>query len=208
MSNQPRFSARTAWETNETELARALRERKEARLPLLDLTASNPTQCGFVYDEVAILSPLAAAEALVYDPNPQGILRARETVCGYYREHGAAVDPTQIFLTTSTSEAYSYVFRLLCDPGDEVLVAQPSYPLFDFLATLDDVRLRPYPLFYDHGWWIDFRGLGRNVSAKTRAILVVHPNNPTGQWTGAAERARLEELCEKHGLALIVDEVF
>jgi aspartate/methionine/tyrosine aminotransferase len=97
---------------------------------------------------------------------------------------------------------------LLCDPGDEVLVAQPSYPLFDFLATLDDVRLRPYPLFYDRGWWIDFAELERSIGPRTRAILVVHPNNPTGHWTGPAEREVLEELCARHGLALIVDEVF
>src|ERR1700740_2349930 len=108
-----RFSSRTNWETTETDIARALRERRESGQPIYDLTASNPTQCGFTYDEAAILSPLAAKGALTYDPNPQGMLRAREAVCAYYRGHGAAVDPAQIFLTTSTSEAYSYVFRLL-----------------------------------------------------------------------------------------------
>ena len=208
MSIEPRFSARTAWEMNETELARALRERKEARLPLFDLSASNPTQCGFAYDEVAILSPLAAPEALVYDPNPQGILRAREAVCGYCREHGAEPDPAQIFLTTSTSEAYSYVFRLLCDPGDEVLIAQPSYPLFDFLAALDDVRLVPYALFYDHGWHLDLEAVRQRITPQTRAIALVHPNNPTGHFTKLQEREQLEALCCEHGLALIVDEVF
>ena len=113
-----------------------------------------------------------------------------------------------LVLTTSTSESYSFLFRLLCDPGDEVLVAQPSYPLFDFLADLDDVRLRPYPLFYDHGWWIDFAELERAVSLRTRAVIVVHPNNPTGHWTGIREREAMESLCARHGLALIVDEVF
>jgi aspartate/methionine/tyrosine aminotransferase len=113
-----------------------------------------------------------------------------------------------LVLATSTSESYSFLFRLLCDPGDEVLVAQPSYPLFDFLADLDDVRLRPYPLFYDHGWSIDFAELERAVTLRTRAIVVVHPNNPTGHWTGAREREALEALCARHGLALIVDEVF
>ncbi len=203
-----RFSARTNWETAETELSRALRERREAGLPLFDLTASNPTQCGFKYDEAAILSPLAAREALLYDPNPQGILQAREAVCGYYRDHGAAVDPSQIFLTTSTSEAYSYVFRLLCDPGDEVLIAQPSYPLFDFLAALDDVKLVPYGLFYDYGWHLDIKALRNRITPRTRAIALVHPNNPTGHFTKAHERAQLEELCSEHNLALIVDEVF
>ncbi len=133
---------------------------------------------------------------------------AREAVVRYYADHGAEVDAGSVVLTTSTSEAYSYLFRLLCDAGDEVLVAQPSYPLFEFLADLDDVRLTPYPLFYDYGWWIDFAELERRIGPRTRAILVVHPNNPTGHWTHQAERERLEVLCEQHGLALIVDEVF
>ena len=120
---------------------------------------------------------------------------AREAVAAYYADHGAAVTAADLVLTTSTSESYSYLFRLLCDPGDEVLVAQPSYPLFDFLADLDDVRLRPYPLFYDHGWWIDFAELEKAITPRTRAVLVVHPNNPTGHWTGASERELLEALC-------------
>jgi len=118
------------------------------------------------------------------------------------------VDPDAEVLTTSTSEGYGYLFRLLCDAGDEVLVAQPSYPLFDFLADLEDVRLRTYPLFYDDGWWIDFAELERRIGPRTKAIVVVHPNNPTGHATGAAERERLQEICVRHGLALIVDEVF
>jgi len=133
---------------------------------------------------------------------------ARQTVAGYYRDHEAEVDPDAVVMTTSTSEGYGYLFRLLCDAGDEVLVAQPSYPLFDFLADLEDVRLRPYPLFYDYGWWIDFAELERRIGPRTRAIVVVHPNNPTGHATGVSERARLEEICARHGLALIVDEVF
>lgn len=208
MSTRQHFSARTEWETAETELARALHERREAGLPLFDLTASNPTQCGFAYDEAAILSSLAAPQALAYDPNPQGMLSAREAVCGYYRGHGAIVDPVQIFLTTSTSEAYSYVFRLLCDPGDEVLIAQPSYPLFDFLAALDDVKLVPYSLFYDHGWHLDIEAVRQRITPRTRAIALVHPNNPTGHFTKPQEREQLEALCSEHGLALIVDEVF
>ena len=173
-----------------------------------DLTLSNPTRCGFHYDAEALLRPLTDPRALVYDPDPQGLMVAREAVARYYADHGAEVSPAQLMLTTSTSESYSFLFRLLCDPGDEVLVAQPSYPLFDFLADLDDVRLRPYPLFYDHGWWIDFAELERAITPKTRAILVVHPNNPTGHWTGLAERELLEELCVRNGLTLIVDEVF
>ena len=208
MNPRQHFSARTGWETAETELSLTLRARREAGLPIFDLTASNPTQCGFVYNAAKILSPLAAEEALVYDPSPQGILIARKAVCSYYQDHGVAADPSQILLTTSTSEAYSYLFRLLCDPGDEVLIAQPSYPLFDFLAVLNDVKLIPYALFYDHGWHLDAEAIRQRISPRTRAIVLVHPNNPTGHFTKLQERAQLEKLCREHGLALIVDEVF
>jgi alanine-synthesizing transaminase len=203
-----RFSSRTSWDSAESSYAAAVREVRASGRQVYDLTVSNPTRCGFTYDAEALLGPLMDGRALVYDPNPLGLLTAREAVAQYYGDHGAEVSPAELVLTTSTSESYSYLFRLLCDPGDEVLVAQPSYPLFDFLADLDDVRLRPYPLFYDHGWWIDFAELERAITPRTRAVLVVHPNNPTGHWTAAAERLALEELCARHGLALIVDEVF
>jgi len=202
------FSARTAWDISETELARAINERQANGLPLLDLTASNPTRCGFKYDEEAILSALGWRESLAYDPDPRGMLRAREAVSRYYSDLGAAVEPEHLFLTTGTSEGYSFLFRLLCDPGDEILIAQPSYPLFDFLAQLESVRLIPYPLFYDHGWRLDAKSLRREIGPKTRAIALVHPNNPTGHFTKDSERAELEALCVDHGLALIVDEVF
>ena len=203
-----RFSARTGWDLGESGFAAAIREARAAGRRLIDLTVSNPTVCGFDYDAGAILKPLASAEALTYDPDSRGMRSAREAVAGYYRDHGASVDPDAVVLTTSTSEGYGYLFRLLCDAGDEVLVAQPSYPLFDFLADLEDVRLRTYPLFYDHGWWIDFVELGRRIGPRTKAIVVVHPNNPTGHATGVGERQQLEEICGRHGLALIVDEVF
>jgi aspartate/methionine/tyrosine aminotransferase len=118
------------------------------------------------------------------------------------------VDPSQVILTTSTSEAYSYLFRLLCDPGSEILIPQPSYPLFDFLATLDDVRLRSAPLVYDHGWQIEPEGFRRAITPATRAIVLVHPNNPTGHFTKPWEAKELAALCRKHDLSLIVDEVF
>jgi alanine-synthesizing transaminase len=202
------FSKRTGWDIGESEFSAAVRLARAEDRVLLDLTVSNPTVCGFAYDREAVLGPLRQEAALGYDPDPRGMRSAREAVGRYYADHGAALDPDAVVLTTSTSEAYSYLFRLLCDPGDEVLVAQPSYPLFDFLADLDDVRLRPYPLFYDFGWWIDFAELERRIGPRTKAVLVVHPNNPTGHWTHQAERERLEEICARHGLALIVDEVF
>ncbi len=199
---------RTTWDFSETELVRAVKARRAAGLPLIDLTASNPTRCGFAYDEAAIIAALSRAESLVYDPDPRGMLTAREAVSRYYSEHGAALSAANIFLTPSTSEGYSYLFRVLCDPGDEVLIAQPSYPLFDFLAQIESVRLVPYPLFYDHGWHLDAEALRRQITPRTRAIALVHPNNPTGHFTKAAERRKLETICAEHGLALIVDEVF
>jgi alanine-synthesizing transaminase len=208
MESVSRFSSRTSWDSSESGYAAAVRELRASGRRVYDLTLSNPTRCGFHYDSEAILRPLVDARALVYDPDPRGLIIAREAVTRYYEDHGAEVSPANLVLTTSTSESYSYLFRLLCDPGDDVLVAQPSYPLFDFLADLDDVRLRPYPLFYDHGWWIDFAELERAITPRTRAILVVHPNNPTGHWTGHSERQTLEALCVRYGLALIVDEVF
>lgn len=203
-----KFSRRTGWDLAETEWARRLRERRAAGEPILDLTASNPTQCGFDYDAKAILAPLRDPAALEYDPDPRGISLAREAVAEYYAGHAAFAGLERIFLTTGTSEAYGFLFRLLCDPGDEVLIAQPSYPLFDFLADLHDVRLVAYPLFYDYGWHLDPAALRQKITSRTRAIVVVHPNNPTGHFTKAAERAALEGLCAQHGLALIIDEVF
>lgn len=204
----PKLSDRTAWELGETPYAASVREARVSGQPLFDLTLSNPTRCGFLYPGAPLLDPLHNPASLIYDPQPLGLLSARKAVTEYYTGHGAFVSAEQLVLTASTSESYSFLFRLLCDPGDEVLIAQPSYPLFDFLAALDDVTLRPYPLFFDHGWWIDFAQLERRITGRTRALIVVHPNNPTGHWTRHPERLRLEQLCAAHGLALIVDEVF
>ncbi len=202
------FSKRTGWDTAESGLAGAIRWARASGRVLCDLTVSNPTVCGFTYDSEQVLGPLGNVGSLVYDADPRGMLSAREAVCSYYAGHGAVVGPEQVVMTTSTSEAYGYLFRLLCDAGDEVLAAQPGYPLFDYLADLEDVRLRTYPLFFDFGWWIDFAELERRIGPRTKAIVVVHPANPTGHWTRRAERERLEEMCARHGLALIVDEVF
>ena len=202
-----RFSMRTGWNTEESELSRAHRLRTEAGLPVADLTASNPTRCGFDYDH-ELPGALADPQALDYDPQPRGSLRARQAICSYYADHRVQVDPDQVVLTTSTSEAYSYLFRLLCDPGAEIVVPQPGYPLFDFLAGLDDVRLKAAPLVYDHGWQIDPEGFRLAITPETRAIVLVHPNNPTGHFTKAWEAAELARICREHDLALIVDEVF
>jgi aspartate/methionine/tyrosine aminotransferase len=201
------FSQRTNWNTEESDLARAHRLRVESGLPVADLTASNPTRCGFAYP-ASLLNALAHPHAFDYDPQPRGLLAARESVCAYYRSHAVSLTPEQIILTTSTSEAYSFLFRLLCDPGDEILIPQPSYPLFDFLAALDDVRLRAAPLVYENGWQIDAEGIRLAITPRTRAIVLVHPNNPTGHFTKPWEAEALAALCRDHDLSLIVDEVF
>jgi alanine-synthesizing transaminase len=202
------FSKRTNWDLTPNPLSQALAARRAAGLPIIDLTASNPTECGFTYDSEAILAALSNPLSLTYQPEPRGLLSAREAVCAYYADRGDNVSPDNVVLTTSTSEAYSFIFRLLCNPGDEVLVPQPSYPLFDFLADLDDVRLVRYPLLYDHGWQIDFHSLQQSITERTRAIIVVHPNNPTGNFCKPHEVARLNEICAARGLAIIADEVF
>lgn len=202
-----RFSQRTNWNTEESDLARAHRLRVDAALPIADLTASNPTRCGFEYP-AGLLDRLSDPRALDYDPQPRGLVPAREAVCAYYAGHGVTVAPEQVVLTTSTSEAYSYLFRLLCDPGGEIIVPQPGYPLFDFLAALDDVRLTAAPLVYDHGWQIEPEGFRCAITPATRAIALVHPNNPTGHFTRGWEAAEMVRLCREFSLSLIVDEVF
>ena len=202
------FADRTNWNLAPNRLSEALARHRAAGKPLLDLTVSNPTECGFVYDERAIFDALRNPAALKYEPTARGLISARQAVCQYYSAHGTAVDVDDIVLTTSTSEAYSYVFRLLFNPGDEVLIPAPSYPLFDFLADIQDVKPVRYPLIYDHGWQIDFHALAQAITPRTRAVIVVHPNNPTGHFTKRAEMEKLNAVCAPRRLALIADEVF
>jgi aspartate/methionine/tyrosine aminotransferase len=202
-----RFSQRTNWNTEESDLAKAHRLRLASGEAIADLTVSNPTRSGFTYDS-SLLAALVSPTAFAYDAQPRGLLSARQAVCSYYAGHGVELDPEQIVLTTSTSEAYSFLFRLLCDTGCEIVALQPSYPLFDFLAVLDDVKLKGSPLVYDHGWQIDPEGIRRAITPQTRAIVVVHPNNPTGHFTKPWEAAELARICREFDLSLIVDEVF
>ncbi len=202
------FSSRTAWNLAPNRFSQALERQRASGRQLLDLSASNPTQAGLDYDGQAILSSLCNPAALEYRPEPRGLQVARNAVARYYAEHGVNVDPERVVLTTSTSEAYSFIFRLLANAGDELLVPAPSYPLFQFLADLQDVRLVPYSLFYDHGWHMDVPSVRRALSARTRAVIVVHPNNPTGSFVKPAEAAELSALCASRELALLADEVF
>ena len=203
------FSKRTDWALTPNRLTEVHRELTASSTPIIDLTVSNPTSAGMWLDSEGILDSLRNPAALDYDPQSKGLLSARQAVADYYREeHHSMIDAESIVLTAGTSEGYSYVLRLLCNPGDEILVPTPSYPLFEFLADLQDVKLVSYPLIYDHGWQIDLYSLRKAVTERTRAVIVVHPNNPTGSFAGSSERDALNKLCADHDLALIVDEVF
>lgn len=202
------FAKRTNWSLETNRLSAALAAHRASGKRLLDLTHSNPTECGFQYDEKAIREALSGGEVMAYKPNPRGLPSARAAVAKYYAEKGVGVSAEDIFLTASTSEAYSFVFRLLCDPDAEMLVPSPSYPLFDFLAEIHDVRLIRYPLIDDGAWQIEFAELERAITDRTRGIIVVHPNNPTGHYVKPAEMERLSQICAARDLALIADEVF
>jgi len=201
------FSSRLHWDLAPNRLACLLGEKRRAGACILDLTESNPTRAGLVYGE-EIADALASREALTYDPQPAGLLAAREAVCRYYAEGGCAVEPDRVLLTASTSEAYAYLFKLLADPGCEVLVPRPSYPLFEFLAAMESLRVVEYPLAYHGAWSIDCEAVAAAVGPRTRAIVIVNPNNPTGSFLKHDELRFLEELCGTSGLALICDEVF
>jgi alanine-synthesizing transaminase len=202
------FAKRTDWDLTPNRLSEALAAHRAAGNPLFDLTVSNPTECGFRYEKAEILQALSSPGALSYEPNPKGLELARRAVAGYYADRGDNVPVEDIFLTTSTSEAYSYVFRMLCNPGDEVLIPSPSYPLFDFLAEIQDVKLVRYPLLYDHRWQIDFHALEQAITPRTRGVIVVHPNNPTGHFAKSSEIVRLNTICSAKQMAIIADEVF
>ena len=208
------FARRTSWNLTPNRYTEALEAHRRAGREVLDLTASNPTTAGLRYREDELLRALSHREALTYEPQAKGLLAAREAVSAYYAALGSHVSPDNLILTTSTSEAYSFLFRLLCDPGDAVLVPTPSYPLFDFLADLQDVKLEPYELVYDHGWQIDFHSVEiamqrtHTASSRCRAVLVVHPNNPTGSFVKPPEAEELNRICAGRDMAIIADEVF
>jgi aspartate/methionine/tyrosine aminotransferase len=201
------FSSRFHWDFQQNRLTQLLAEKRRAGAPILDLTESNPTHAGLAYPPETMRA-FDNPRALDYQPTPAGSLEAREAVADYYRRGGHEVDAARILLTASTSEGYAYLFKLLADPGDNVLVPRPSYPLFDYLAAMESVEVRPYPLVYHGAWTIDLDGLAAAITDRTRAIVVVHPNNPTGSYVKRAELDALVQLCRERQLALLSDEVF
>jgi len=201
------FSSRVPADLGVNRLARAIQEARDGGQTLIDLTLSNPTRAGFEYTS-DLLAPLAHPRGLTYEPQPFGLLHARRAVAADYERRGISVAADRIVLTASTSEAYSLLFKLLTDTGDEVLVPRPSYPLFDHLTQLDAVIARPYDLEYHDGWSIDFPSVEHALSERTRALLVVSPNNPTGSFVSRPEFKRLMAMCADRDVAIIADEVF
>lgn len=202
------FSCRTHWPSEKNPLMLCLEELKARREKIFDLTESNPTQAGFSYPARPILKALADRKNLSYAPESFGLLTARKAVCAMYAQDGVMLDPAQVVLTVSSSEAYSFLFRLLLDVDDEVLFPSPSYPLFDFLAQLNDVKMHSYPLQYENGWKINEKDFLQAVTKKTKVVTLVSPNNPTGCFVKENELRFINEACRKNDLTIICDEVF
>jgi aspartate/methionine/tyrosine aminotransferase len=203
------FSRRTTWNRAPSELAGALEGRRAAGREILDLTVSDPARAGLAWDGAELAAILARPAIARHEPAPFGALAAREAIAGWWRERGVPARPERLVLAASTSESYSWLFKLLCDPGDDVLVPQPSYPLFEFLTELESVRAVPYRLRAEATRWrLDVESLADRLTDRTRAVLVVHPNNPTGSRLDAAEARALAAACAERGIALVSDEVF
>jgi aspartate/methionine/tyrosine aminotransferase len=203
-----RFSNRLNFSLETNQLTRLREEMTKQGKRILDLTRSNPTEVGLSYSGHPLSQFLDFQGRLTYHPDPKGIIKAREAIAQHYRDREINISAEDICLTSSTSEAYSYLFKLLADPGDQILIPQPSYPLFDYLARFDSVRPVPYPLYFSDSWQLDLESLVEKITPKTRAVLVVHPNNPTGHFITGREWKELTRICIKNELTLICDEVF
>jgi alanine-synthesizing transaminase len=204
------FSDRFNWNLSPNSLSVLLQNKISRGETILDLTVSNPTRIGLDYNYEEILAALSQPQSMIYEPDPRGLVQAREAIAEYYRDRGERVELDTIFLTASTSEAYSVLFKLLGNPGDEILIPRPGYPLLSYLVCFEGLKAFSYPLRYDdqRGWSIDMDILQALINPKIKAIVIVNPNNPTGSYVNQQELAELDAACRKHDTALIVDEVF
>ena len=204
------FSDRFNWNLSPNSLSVLLQDKISRGETILDLTESNPTRIGLDYNYEEILAALSQPQSMIYEPDPRGLVKAREAIAEYYRDRGERVELDTIFLTASTSEAYSVLFKLLGNPGDEILIPRPGYPLISYLVCFEGLKAFSYPLRYDdqRGWSIDMDVLQALVNPKIKAIVILNPNNPTGSYVNQQELAELDAACRKHDTALIVDEVF
>jgi alanine-synthesizing transaminase len=206
----PHFSRRTAWDRSDNRLTALLHELRGEGRHLVDLTESNPTRC-VIADMTHLLALFGHPRGISYAPHALGLPSARAAVAQFFQARGLPADPERVFLSASTSEAYAWIFKLLCENGDRVMIPAPSYPLFDYLARLENVEIDRYPLLRDEAWRIDFFALEQSIvraAGRARAIVLVHPNNPTGSFVRRDEAEQLSALAVQYGLALVVDEVF
>jgi alanine-synthesizing transaminase len=206
MSHSP-FAKRTAWNLVSNDLSSILKEMKKQGAPLIDLTESNPTRCHFDYPP-DVLAAFQTPANLAYHPDSKGMMKTREAIARYYRQKGENISAEQIVLTSSTSEGYSFIFRLMCNPGEKILFPKPSYPLFQFLVELNDLNIDFYPLTYQQTWDIHIDRLASVLTDDTRGIVLVNPNNPTGSFIKKNELQFLNNLCREKNLFLLSDEVF
>jgi len=204
------LSNRLSWEIRQNPLLELYNRLISSGVDVINLSESNPTLAGLDYNKERIEKALLSSENFIYRPDPRGLLRAREAVCAYYQGKGISIKIENIFLTASTSEAYSFLFKLLCSPGDSVLIPKPGYPLFEYLSSLEGIETIFYRLEYvsNSGWEIDFHSMERAYRKNTKAIILINPNNPTGSYIKPQEMKNIIEFCRKKNLALIVDEVF
>ncbi|MEI1277575.1 pyridoxal phosphate-dependent aminotransferase [Leptospira venezuelensis] len=208
LENTPRFSDRFEFISGENDLYSLLESFKKSGEDWIDLTISNPTKVGLVYPREAILHSLEKPESLEYDPDPKGTLLARKSIVAYYKEKGYTISEEDLFLTSSSSEAYSYLIKLLCNPGEEVLIPSPGYPLFEFLSLLDGIEFNSYNLDQKTDWNIDFEDLSSKITNKTKILFLVSPNNPTGSLLTSEEFEKLKVISKTKKIALVLDEVF
>lgn len=202
------FSQRTSWNTQANPLINLVDSLRSRNILFLDLTVSNPTECCLEYPHQDILKPFSSKENLLYQPEAFGTVGARQILAQEYLKQGVSIDWNKIVLTSSSSESYSFLFRLLLNPGDHILLPKPSYPLLEILCQINDVLIDRYRLFYDGQWKIDLRNIEEMIGPKTKAIVLVHPNNPTGSYVTDQEREGINIICQKNNLAIICDEVF
>lgn len=203
------YSSRLAWADHQNRISEIIEQKRLSGEEIIDLTESNPTNVGLEYPNDQIIQALSSPDSMVYHPNAAGMGQAREAIVRYYQEHAIHLDKDQILLTSSTSEGYSYLFRLLTNPGDHLLIPQPSYPLFEYLTALDSVCVDHYNIVYTNdNWKISIDSIQRAIYASTRAVLAVNPNNPTGNFVNQLEMDSLRDICLKNGLPLVIDEVF
>jgi alanine-synthesizing transaminase len=202
------YSERLSWSFSSNPFSKLVEESRNAGVPLIDLTVSNPTEVLGDYPHLEIGRAYANVKDFTHRPNPLGARESRRVVARYYEQRELAISPDQILLTASTSEAYSLLFKLFCNSRDEILAPLPSYPLFEYLAALESAHIVPYRLVYDGSWYIDFAHLQRQISPRTRAVIVVNPNNPTGSFLKKFEAEALLDVAQQHNLPIISDEVF